>query len=325
MEHPGRHLGAAAGAGADPLQSLPVGDEDERLLPGLAPSRSVPGQPRHPGVGRVRALREAREGRVVAAEESLERGAGGERAAHAIGLLPPPEGVGRRGSPHGVDQLQPRRPGAFALGRQADAGRQPADVHASGRAGAGREGLGPREASLEGLALREIGRAQQLEQAEEAVNVVVEGDRGEQQEVAAQGGDLRHRAPRRAARVAGRAAQAVGLVHHEEVDAGLGGAGRQLRPRDQCLQGDHGAPVDVERVEVGTVVPRDVGEPRLVEQHEDLVVLPPQLAQPLHGQGLGRDHQASAHGYRAIRRNDGLAKRRVPISPAGRVHRGGFG
>ena len=146
--------------------------------------------------------------------------------------------------------------------------------------------------------LREIGGAQQLEQAEEAVHVVVEGDRGEEQEVAAQGGDGRHRAPGRAARVAGRAAQAVGLVHHEEVDAGLGRAGRQLRPRDQRLQGDHGAPVDVERVEVGAVVPRDVGEPRLVEQHEDLVVLPPQLAQPLHGQRLGRDHQAPLRASR---------------------------
>ncbi len=158
VEHPGRDLGAAAELGADPLQRLAVGDEDERLLPGLAPPRGVPGQPRHAGVGRVRPLREAREVRVVAAEESLERGAGGERAAHAIRLLPPTEGVGRRGSAHGADQLQPRRPAALALGGQADAGRQPADVHASRRAGAGREGLGPREAGLEGLGLREIGR-----------------------------------------------------------------------------------------------------------------------------------------------------------------------
>ena len=84
----------------------------------------------------------------------------------------------------------------------------------------------------------------------------------------------------------------MGLVHHEEVDAGLRRAGRELRPRDERLQGDHGAPVDVEGVEVGAVVPRDVGQPGLVEQHEDLVVLPPQLAEPLHRQRLGRDHQA---------------------------------
>ena len=90
----------------------------------------------------------------------------------------------------------------------------------------------------------------------------------------------------------GRAAQPVGLVHHEEVDTGLRRAGRELRPRDERLQGDHGAPVDVEGVEVGAVVPRDVGQPGLVEQHEDLVVLPPQLAEPLHRQRLGRDHQA---------------------------------
>ena len=287
-----RDLGAAAELGAHPLERLAVGDEDERLLPGLPPERGLPGQPGHPRVGLVRPLREAREGGVLAAKESLERGAGGEGAADAVGLLAPAQGVGRRGSTHGVDELQPCRPAALALDRDADPGRQPADVHASRRARAGRQGLGPREAGLEGLVLGEIGGAQQLEQAEEAVHVVVERDRGEEQDVPAERGDLCHRAPRRAARVAGRAAQPVGLVHHEEVDAGLRRAGRELRPRDERLQGDHGAPVDVEGVEVGAVVPRHVGEPGLVEQHEDLVVLPPQLAQPLHGQRLGRDHQA---------------------------------
>ena len=51
--------------------------------------------------------------------------------------------------------------------------------------------------------------------------------------------------------------------------------------------------VHVERVEVGAEVARHVGEPRVVEQHEDLVVLPPQLAQPLHRERLGSDHQAA--------------------------------
>ena len=39
-------------------------------------------------------------------------------------------------------------------------------------------------------------------------------------------------------------------------------------------------------------------EPGLVEQHEDLVVLPPQLAEPLHGQRLGRDHEAALRASR---------------------------
>ena len=51
--------------------------------------------------------------------------------------------------------------------------------------------------------------------------------------------------------------------------------------------------MDVERVEAGAEVARDVGQARRVEQREHLVILAPQLAQPLHRQRLGRDDQAA--------------------------------
>ena len=51
--------------------------------------------------------------------------------------------------------------------------------------------------------------------------------------------------------------------------------------------------MDVERVEAGAEVARDVGEPRRIEQREHLVILAPQLAEPLHRQRLGRDDQAA--------------------------------
>jgi len=55
----------------------------------------------------------------------------------------------------------------------------------------------------------------------------------------------------------------------------------------------------VEGVEVGAEVARDVGQTVVVEKGEDLVVLPPHLAQPLHGQGLGGDDQAALDAARA--------------------------
>jgi hypothetical protein len=51
--------------------------------------------------------------------------------------------------------------------------------------------------------------------------------------------------------------------------------------------------VDVERVEAFAVVADHVGEPLVVEQNEDLVVLAPQLAEPLQHQRLGGDDQGA--------------------------------
>ncbi len=248
-----------------------------------------PVQPRVRGVG---LLGQASEPGVVPAEESRECGARSEGSSHAIGLLPAAQRVRCRGLAHRFDERKPWRPAAVALDGEADARGQPADVRAPRGARAGGELLLSGQPRLERLVLGEVGGPQKLEQAEEAVNVVVERDRGEEEQVSPERGDRRDRTPGRSAGVPGRAPQAVGLVHDEEVDAGLGRAGRELGPGDERLQGHDGASVNVERVEVGAVVPRDVGEPRLVEQDEHLVVLPPQLAEPLDGQGLGCDDQA---------------------------------
>ena len=62
---------------------------------------------------------------------------------------------------------------------------------------------------------------------------------------------------------------------------------------DERLECDHRAAVDVERVEAGAEVAHDVGQARRVEEREHLVILAPQLAQPLHRQRLGSDDQAA--------------------------------
>ena len=49
----------------------------------------------------------------------------------------------------------------------------------------------------------------------------------------------------------------------------------------------------VERIEVATEVARDIGEPRSIEQRERLVILPPELAEPLHRQRVGGDDEAA--------------------------------
>ena len=75
-----------------------------------------------------------------------------------------------------------------------------------------------------------------------------------------------------------------------------------------------GAAMHVERVEVGAEVARHVGEARRIEEREDLVVLPPELAQPLDGQRVGRDDQAAFdlpgvhEPIQDQRRLDGLAE-----------------
>ena len=55
----------------------------------------------------------------------------------------------------------------------------------------------------------------------------------------------------------------------------------------RASSGHHRAPMDVEGIEVRAEVAGHVAEPLLVEKGEDLVVLAPQLAEPLHGQRVG--------------------------------------
>ena len=125
------------------------------------------------------------------------------------------------------------------------------------------------------------------------MRVVFERRRAEQQDVPPERGDRRNRAIRRLARMPGRTPQPLRLVDDEQVDARRHRLPGQLRPLDQRLERDHRAAMDVERVEAGAEVARDVGQARRVEQREHLVILAPQLAQPLHRQRLGRDDQAA--------------------------------
>ena len=95
------------------------------------------------------------------------------------------------------------------------------------------------------------------------------------------------------------------FVHHEQVDARLHRLVGQLRALDQHLERDHGAAMHVERVEVGAEVARHVGEALRIEQREHLVVLPPELAQPLDGQGIRRDDEAALDSSRRARADSG--------------------
>ena len=127
--------------------------------------------------------------------------------------------------------------------------------------------------------------------------------------MAAERRDRRDRPPAGVARVAGRPPEPLRLVHDQEIDPALDRLVGQLRPLDQHLQRDDGAAMHVERVEVGAEVARHVGEALRVEQREDLVVLPPELAQPLDGQRLRRDDEAaldSSGVHEAIQDQAGL-------------------
>ncbi len=95
------------------------------------------------------------------------------------------------------------------------------------------------------------------------------------------------------ARVARRTPQTLGLVNDEQVDARGYCLSGQFRPFNQRLEADHRAAVRVEWVEAGAEVARDVGQARRIEEREHLMVLAPQLAQPLHRQRLGHDDQAA--------------------------------
>ena len=146
------------------------------------------------------------------------------------------------------------------------------------------------------------------------MRVAFERRRAEQQDVAAQRRNRSDGSPRWLTGVARWAAQPLRLVHHQQIDARAHGLDGQLRSLDQRLERDDCAAVDVERVEAFAEVARHVGQTRRVEQREHLVVLAPQLAQPLHGQRVGRHHQAALHAagvHEAIqdqRRLDRLAE-----------------
>ena len=95
-----------------------------------------------------------------------------------------------------------------------------------------------------------------------------------------------------------RAPQTLGLVNDEQVDARRDCLSGELRPFNQRLECDHRAAMRVEWVEAGAEVARDVGQAQRIEEREHLMVLAPQLAQPLHRQRLGHDDQAALDSLR---------------------------
>ena len=162
-------------------------------------------------------------------------------------------------------------------------------------------GRGTRRASRSSnpSSLGELVGAEDLEQAEEAVRVVLERRGREEQRVPVQARDGRDRAVGGVAGMARGPAQMMRLVHDQQVDSGCDRLLGEARTRDQRVETDHRMTVDVERIESGAEIALDVREPGLVQEHEDLVVLAPQLPQPLHGQRLGRDHERALGAPRA--------------------------
>ncbi len=133
----------------------------------------------------------------------------------------------------------------------------------------------------------------QLQHAKETMRIVFEWRRAQEQDVTSESGDRRDRSPAGIARVAWRASQSLRFIHDEQIDSCAHGLIGQLRSLDQHLEGDDPTTMDVEGIEGGTKVARHVGQPLRVEEREHLVVLPPELTQPLHGQGLWNNDETA--------------------------------
>ena len=157
----------------------------------------------------------------------------------------------------------------------------------------GGSGVARGETGFESSLLGKLLRSQELKQAEEPVRVVFERGRAQEQHVPVRGGDRRHRSPGWLAGMSWWPSQPLCLVHDEQIDPRRHRLRGQLGPGGQRLEGDHRPPVQLEGVEPLTEVALDVGEAPIVEQREDLVILAPQLAQPLHGERGRRHHQAA--------------------------------
>ena len=177
--------------------------------------------------------------------------------------------------------------------RNTDPRRQAADVGTTSGARARRQRCCQSEARLEIHVLGKLLWTEELEQTEEPVGVILEWGRTQEQDMTTQAGDRRDCAPAGLAGVARRAAKPVCFVYDEEIDSRFHRLVGQLRALSQHLQRDDGTTVHVERVEVVAEVARHVGEARRIEKGEDLVVLAPELAQPLNRQGIRCDNEAA--------------------------------
>ncbi len=316
MEHADPQLGQTAHRAADRLQRLALRHEHECLVPRLPPLRSATSQPVDAWFRLQGPLGHLAVPGVPGGEQGVQCRSRGESAADLAHLGAARDRVARRERAHGVLQRQGGLPAIVVvqIDRSGDPGGQAADVVASCGAGARGQGRAAVETLGEILLLAELFGPQELEQAKEAVGVLLEWGRREQQQVAAEIRDGTDRPVGRVAGVTRRAAQVMRLVDDQQVDACLDRLPADVRVVPQTLQTEHDRAVGVEGIEAPAVVPLDVREALVVQQHEDLVVLAPQLAEPLHGQRLRGDdeHPLGATGAHQVVEDqaglDGLAQ-----------------
>ena len=315
VEDPARELRPRAERLAQHLERLAMGHEHERLLVRPPPALRLGQQPLEARIGVIHRLRLLPQLDLVRPQHRLQRRAGGQRPSHAIERAPSGNGIERIVRVREAGRGSARREGGRRkIDRHRRPRRQAPDIHSARRAGARRERDAGREPRRDIHALGKLLRPQQLQQPEEPMRVVFERRRAEEQDVPPERGHGSNRAILPPTRMSRRTPETLRLVNDEQVDARRDRLSGQLWPVNQRLERNHGAAMGVERVEAGAEVPRDVGQARRVEEREHLVILAPQLAQPLDCQRLGRDDQAALDLLRVQqpvhdeRRFDGLAE-----------------
>ncbi len=253
-----------------PIERGASRDEDERLLLPPLPARRFVHDPLEPQVA------------------SFDRR--GERGLKRLLAPAPLERSLIRQANRLLDARVQLRPLA-EVDRLGDAGREPADVDATRRAGAGIERRALVELTLELLPRRELIGPEKLEQPKEAVRVGLERRCAQEKHVGRGPGERRDRAIGRVARMSGTPLQSMRLIDHEQVRLRVDRGASGPRVVDQILQRHDRARVHLERIEAGTEVAPDIASPLRVEQHEDLVEFSVELAEPLNREGPRRDHQ----------------------------------
>ena len=307
VERAGGQLRPVAERGAQHLERLAVCDEHQRLLPARRAS-AAPAPPatrradrRRPSPAPARAASPS-SGPSTAASAAPDASA---RRTRSTLLARAPRslaaGAARTAASTATRAAASVPRSSIAIGMPTRGGSPPMSarrvelVHG----GSGVPALEPR---LEARVLGKLLGAQQLQQPEEPVRVVLERRRAEQQHVPAE----RARSARRRATPArrdGPAAAAGAAPRPRPADRCRPPPPARVsaRPLDQRLERDHRAAMQLERIEAGAEVARDVGEASVVEQREDLVILAPQLAEPLHGQRRRAPPRGSARRGRRAR------------------------
>ena len=125
------------------------------------------------------------------------------------------------------------------------------------------------------------------------MGVVFEWSRAQEQNVTTQAGDRRDRSPARVPGMPWRTAESLRFVDDQQIDSRAHRLVGELRALDQHLQRDHRPAMHVEGIELRTEIARHVGEALRIEEGEHLVVLSPELTQPLDGQSIRYDDQTA--------------------------------